>query len=482
MATTKLRQFRAAQASTDRISLLDYVPRISPSLERPDHLAPYAELLEQACAWNDNAKRVAVLKPPPEAEPSAEEVLEPLRVVVAAPPQHGKTELALHALCWIATRSPGLRHAYVTYNAERAEYVSRKFQRLAEEAGLEPQGNLSDVRLKGGTEIRFTSVGGSLTGFTVDGLLLVDDPFKDRAEAESKRRRRTIDDWFTDVARTRRHKHTAIVVMATRWHPEDLSGVLIKKGYRYVNLKAIAEGPANDNGEVLGDPLGRKLGEALWPSHKPPEFFEEEKRDAYSWASLYQGEPVPRAGKIFREPAQYAELPRAGYRRAFGLDLAYTDSTRADWSVCVEGIIDDKGRIYILNVQRAQVEATSFALTLKANKSAHPNAPMRWRASGTEKVAASFFKRQGIDIKVRPVVSNKLTCSLDTAKEWNGGEIMVPDTEHFPAPWLPAFLDVVLNFTGQDGDVDDDVDALISLRDELKSGGNGGIVVAKRRE
>jgi hypothetical protein len=110
--------------------------------------------------------------------------------------------MVAHGLLWLAIRYPGRKHGYVTYSSERAEYVSAAFQRLAEIAGLEPEGRLSDVRLKGGTEIRFTSIGGSFTGFTVDGLLVIDDPFKDRADAESPTVRRKTHEWFVDVARS----------------------------------------------------------------------------------------------------------------------------------------------------------------------------------------------------------------------------------------------------------------------------------------
>jgi predicted phage terminase large subunit-like protein len=453
VATTRLRQLRAAdrQASTEHSGIVEFVPRLSTQLEAPHWFGPYAELLERAGAHaaNENAHG------------------EPLRVVLAAPPQHGKTELTLHALVWIALKYPGLRHAYVTYSQERAEYVSRKFQDLALEAGLAPEGNLSDVRLKGGTEIRFTSVGGSLTGFTVDGLLVIDDPFKDRVTAESARLRKRVQEWFSDVARSRRAPRTAIVVMATRWHEDDLSGYLVReKGYRYVNFKAIAEGPVNDLGVVADDPNGRQPGEALWPAVKPPEFFVEERSDAYTWASLYQGEPRPRGGKVFREPALYQALPTKGYVGAFGLDLAYTAKTHADWSILIEGWWLD-GFLYVVDVQRKQVDAPSFALTLKARASNRPGWSMRWYASGTEKGAADFLKRQGIPIKVKHPNGDKFVRAQPVAAAWNAGKVLLPDPEHIHAPWLPSFLDVVQSFTGVNDIRDDDVDALAALFDEL---------------
>lgn len=441
-----------AAASTERVDLLDYVPLISSDdgIERPDHLAPYAALLEGAIGGN-------------------------LRAVVAAPPQHGKTVLTMHAFLWWAKNFPGKRHAYVTYSIERAEYVARKMYELAERAGLEPQGRLSDIALKGGTEIRFTSIGGSLTGFSVDGVLLVDDPVKDRADAESPTIRRRAIEWLIDVGRSRRHEGTSIIVMATRWHPEDPSGQLIKRGYRYINLKAIAEPVSredtDDAGRVISDPLHRRPGESLWPSHKPAEFFREERQDAYSWASLYQGEPRPRGAGVFAgEPRLYSHLPVKGYKGAFGLDLAYSAKTHADWSILVE-LWKAGDDYYVVDVQRKQVSAPEFALTLKAKRASKPW-PMRWYAAGTEKGSADFLKRQGLPINALPPKGDKFVRAQPVAAKWNAGKVLLPDPEHFQnVAWLGPFLDVVQNFTGVHDDHDDDVDALAAAFDQLEGAG-----------
>lgn len=440
------REYRQRSAASNQDyrteTLLDFVPRISPDLERPEQLSPYAEILSRAVGGN-------------------------LRVVFAAPPQHGKTELTLRAFLWWALRFPGKRHAYVTYNNDRAEYVSRKFQDLAVEAGLQPEGSLAHVRLKGGTEIKFTSIGGSLTGYAIDGVCVIDDPIKDRTTAESPTIRRRAIEWFTDVARSRRHAGTSFIAMATRWHPEDLSGQLIKRGYEYINLKAIAEGEVDRNGRVISDPLHRRRGEALWPSRKPVEFFAEDQADAYTWASLYQGEPRPRGGKVFGEPRLYTSLPEKGYRGAFGLDLAYSGKTHADWSICVELWIAD-GDCYVVDVQRKQVDAPSFALTLKAKKTSRPWR-MHWYAAGTEKGSADFLIRQGLPVVVTPPKGDKFTRAIPVAAAWNSGKILLPDPEHVPivGGWLSPFLDVVQNFTGVGDLHDDDVDALASAYDAL---------------
>lgn len=442
-----------ARSTLEGLALVQFVPKVSEHLLAPKHLAPFAEVLEQAC------------------EPGQ------LRVVVAAPPQHGKTELIVHALLWLAIRYPGRKHGYVTYSAERTEYVSAAFQRLAESIGLEPEGRLSDVRVKGGTEIRFTSIGGSFTGFTVDGVLVIDDPFKDRADAESPTVRRKVVEWFTDVARTRRHRKTSIICMATRWHPEDLSGELIQRGYRYINLKAIAEGQVDAaTGRVANDPLGRKPGEALFPEIKPADFFVEERQDDYSWQSLYQGEPRGRGASVFAYPdvsndeLWYDKLPLESrerpHRTCIGYDFAYTAKTHADYSVGL--VLTAIGGLYYLReVVRAQEEPRAFRERLKLLAAQHPNARGAAYVATTEQGGVEFVKEAGIRIEGLSAqkAGDKFTRALPVAAAWNTGRVLLPKR----APWLEAFLQEVTAFTGIKDRRDDQVDALAAAFDGLSN-------------
>jgi len=467
-------------------SLLDWVERVAPDLERFDYFAPYAEALEQA------AQGI------------------PLRLAFAAPPQHGKTFLTLYALLWIARFYPGKRHAYVTYNATRAEEVAKDFQRLADSLGFSYTGTLEKITLEGGTTIKFTSIKGGLTGTPIDGLCVIDDPIKGQREARSTTVRRDTVAWWKSEARTRRHAHTSYIVMATRWHIEDLSGYLVKKEkWKYLNFKAIAE-PANDNdvapdGTVISDPIHRLPGESLCPKRKPPEFFAEERTDLYWWYAMYQGLPQPVGGELFRAPSYYrvGQLEDLrGFRLAYGADLAYSKQSSRDWSVCVEvwcvpdpKLRDERGNpvlwFYIVDVVRKQVEAPSFTLTLKAKCSGPNGRPGKfyWYAAGTEKGAADFIKKAGIPLVVLdPKGRDKLMRAQRTAQLWNLGRIMVPLADHdedgdSSIPWVAEFIEEVCAFTGVNDPNDDQVDAMVPAIDKLETlgaadlsmpGGGGG--------
>lgn len=387
------------------------------------------------------------------------------------------TEATLRAFLYWARYFPGKRHAYVTYNQTRSQEVAKFFQRIAAEAGFTVGGTLSIVELGNGTTIKFTSIEGGLTGYTVDGVCLIDDPIKGPGEARSPTTRRDCQEFWTAVGRARRHEGTSFVIMATRWHVDDLTGYLVNRAdWRYINLKAIAEAKGENDidadGRVISDPLKRKSGESLW-RRKPPEFFREERADRYWWSAMYQGEPVPIGGNVFgADPPYYRELPKDGYRGVFGLDLAYTAKTHADWSICAEiwsaPHPDPKigTAFYVVNVQRKQVAAPDFALVLRTMQSTRPWR-MIWYAAGTEKGSADFLKKQGLPIVVKPPKGDKFVRAQPVAAAWNAGKVFLPDPFEFDVPWLQAFRDCVQNFTGVGDAQDDDVDALAAGFDEL---------------
>lgn len=418
--------------------LLDFIPRISPRLTAPLHLKPYLDILERAPGGG-------------------------LRTVFGAPPQHGKTESTIHAIVRLLLARPELRNAYATYNDARTLRVSRNALDIVRRAGLELSvANLGLWRTRQAGQMLWTSVGGGLTGEPIDGVIVIDDPIKDRKEAESPTIRQNHKDWYHGSVESRLHPGASVIVMATRWHADDLPGYLVREqGFEYINLKAIADAsrPASDT---------REPGEALWPAKHPLDFLLQKQRaNPWNFASLYQGEPRPRGGALFKDPTYYTQLPTRGFRVLYGVDLAYSERTHADFSVCVELWVmpplkpGDKPLIYVVNVDRKQVDAPSFTLTLKARQASQVG-KMFWIASGTELGAAAFIRKAGVPLVVRdPRGRDKFTRALGTAELWNSGRILVP-ADSLGYDWADVFVDEVTNFTGVKDPADDQVDALVS--------------------
>lgn len=377
---------------------------------------------------------------------------EPVRALLSVPPQFGKTELALHGLTWLQGRNPRRRSAYASYNITRGQRMSRRARQLAQRSGI---AIAQDARAAGywetaeGGYLIGTGIGGALTGFAVDGVLVVDDPHKDRRDANSPVMREHVWDWYTDVARTRVHPGASIFVIHTRWHTDDLIGRLAEhEGWETINLPAL-------------DDEGRSLA----PELKSAEFLEDVRREVgeYTWWSLYQGQPRPKGGELFGTPAtcRMKDIPPVG-QMAIGLDLAYSAKTSADYSVAVV-LRRANGKAWVVHVERHQKSTEHMAPILVGLQARYPGAKTMWDAGGTEVGVAKLLNAMGARIGTRPAVRDKYVRAQPAAAAWRAGDIVVPTD----APWAGKFLDEVQRFTGLDDKHDDQVDALASAFDTL---------------
>ena len=450
VAEKRLRKIQKDRAAARRVESLADVYRIcSPHLNPPDHLGPYVRALEDAAFGRTTA----------------------VELTFHAPPQHGKSECAKHAFVLAAIVRPGLRHIYATYNAERALNIRNQVAKLAAEAGLDPHTSDGNLFLAGGTEIRFVGRGTALTGYAADGLVIVDDILKDRAEALSPTIRDTCWDWFVDVAQTRRHPGSSAIVMNTRWSLDDLIGRLVER-WQWPFVRLAAECDSDD------DPLGRALGEALWPAKRPSEWLQQHKRSPLTWASMYQGRPRPQGDALFQDAHWYDALPALrGSRTLYGADLAYTAKTRADWSVLVRGRRYPDGVIYITDVRRDQVQADVFTARMAAHIASEPG-PCLWFGNTIERGMAPLIQQQISSFMCVLASADKYVRALPTAEQlWNPGKILVPRS----ARWANEFVKEVTEFTGQEDPHDDQVDALAALGHlAIRGGGASGVVEINR--
>lgn len=404
--------------------LANWMPKVSRHYERPDHLAPLIALLERA-------------------------EREPVRAVVSAPPRHGKTSLVQHAIARRLQRRPGDVIGYASYSAPLARSKSRDARDLAGVAGVtlrDDATSASQWRTPEGGGLFAAGVGGSWTGFGFN-LFLIDDPLKNRADAESHLVRESLWAWFQSSAYTRLEPGGSAIVVSTRWHDDDLSGRLIRDGWESVNLPALSDD-----------------GAALWPGRWPAAELLKIKATVgeYEWAALYRGEPRPKGGAVFRDAYFYDELPATGYRSAIGADFAYTARTHADYSVAILGRLAG-GTVYIEAVERHQVEVPRFGSTL-AEMARRSGAGVAAFISGTERGTLDFLARDH-DLRIRGEAAtlDKYQRAQPVAAAWNRGEVLVPRR----ASWLDAFVSEVCGFTGVGDAHDDQVDALAALHHAL---------------
>jgi predicted phage terminase large subunit-like protein len=197
-------------------------------------------------------------------------------------------------------------------------------------------------------------VGGAITGRGAD-VLVIDDPVKNAQEANSKVIRDRTWDWYQSTARTRLEPDGVILIIMTRWHEDDLAGRLIAEQesdpladqFLRVSFPAICESK--------DDPLGRAIGEALWPERYPIAELERIQASVgtYVFSALFQQRPAPKSGGMFqRENFQTVQShPRRLKKVVRHWDFAATDQQYSDYTSGVKMGITDDGDIYVLDVQ-----------------------------------------------------------------------------------------------------------------------------------
>ena len=309
------------------------------------------------------------------------------RLMISMPPQHGKSVGATTLLpAYLLGLDPDLRIAIASYSASLASKFNRRVQRIlcsAEYGELFPdttikRGSKPPEYIRTADEVEIVghegsllSVGreGSLTGNRVDCFLL-DDLYKDAMEANSPLVRENCWEWYTSVVRTRMHNDSRELLVFTRWHEEDLIGML-RQREPVVELRAwedlarvSADGWLALNFEALKttppsaiDP--RAAGEALWPArHDAALLHAKRALDPLRFECMYQGRPSVREGLLYGDQfAEYDALPREIVRRANYTDTADTGD---DYLCSLSYAVDADGVIYITDAvySREPMEAT----------------------------------------------------------------------------------------------------------------------------
>lgn len=276
------------------------------------------------------------------------------RLMITMPPRHGKSELASRRFpAWYMGRNPGKQIIASSYNSDLASDFGREVRNIVDSPEYGALFNTSlaaDSKAanrwhtdKGGMYVA-AGVGTAITGRGAD-ILLIDDPFKDRQEADSEITRQRVWDWYTSTAYTRLMPGGSVVLINTRWHDDDLSGKLLSE-----------QEHGGDQWEVLSLPAIQSDGTALWPEWYPMERLEQIRSvlPARDWNSLYQQNPIPDDGDYFKSDwfGEYESLPE--HLTLFGAsDYAVTDGG-GDWTEHGVFGVDKALNIYVVDWWRGQ--------------------------------------------------------------------------------------------------------------------------------
>lgn len=427
-------------------------------------------------------------------------IREPQRnLLVTMPPQEGKSSLcAIWAPLRALQLNPDTRVIVAAYGDALAEDHSRAARGWIETAGTGAVDAITGqpVEDKLGLQLSRTStsvsswqvaggkggykavgLGSSITGRAAD-LLIVDDPYKNMQEADSVAHRRKVSEWFKSVALTRLSPDASIILIQTRWHPEDLSGEILaaeaelpphQRTWRHINIPAVSEAG-------IPDELGRSPGVAMTSARgRTPEQFATHRRQVGErvWYALYQGNPTPAEGGLFTrawfDTHQLEEQPDRSTMRIVAVDPAETgegddagiiaaallpDGTVALTHDRSEQMTSDQwgqaavklamethaseiavetytaGTTYV-NVVKSAIKAYRDRLragfdgndreTAAAIRRTHDLKVHAWRGKG-DAVARSALLRQAVEVGTCKVVGPETTTLVEQAVTWQQGQ------------------------------------------------------------
>lgn len=308
------------------------------------------------------------------------------RLMITFPPRHGKSEQTSRKLPpFILGHHPELEIILASYGISLAEQFSKhviqllkdeRYQNLFPNTRLHPDDQaMSGWRTTAGGGFKPAGVGVGVTGMGAH-VLIIDDPFKDRQEADSDTVRNSTWDWYTDVAMTRLAPGGGILIINTRWHDDDLSGRLLAMmndkeqdqthidQWDLVNFAAVAEDDEylTPDYRLVTEPeegarLVRSAGDALHPARYPIELLLRMKATMHprSWNALYQQKPVPDDGEFFCRDQIIEYDPahgRADGTAYIACDFAISEKESADWTVIAVGLHMPNDTVHVDDIIR----------------------------------------------------------------------------------------------------------------------------------
>jgi predicted phage terminase large subunit-like protein len=345
------------------------------------------------------------------------------------------------------------------------------------------------------------SVGGSIAGIRAN-ITVLDDPIGNAQIANSATERENHKRWlFADVL-SRRLPNNRLIMIATRWHSEDLIGC-VKAAYEknpeaVMGPVKVVNIPAQYNGGDV-DPLGRSLGEYIWrfnkdgSEHYSNEHYESLKltMPASEWSALYQGIPLDKSGDYVSENdfARYDDVPvnpkedgvtdkaRLIRRTFVSIDTAQKGKEKSNFTAMTVWRQTQDGRLYLLEPARTKLkmddiikETNRLAEAWKCDFILLENAAM-----GTQIIENYSGKMYCPIVEYNPASKGSKEFAFEAAVPYvKSGRVLFPRR----APMLVDYFSELIAFPS--GQYDDWVDSTSqAVLYSLKARGKFGTIVLK---
>lgn len=294
------------------------------------------------------------------------------RTMLFLPPGSAKSTYAtVVSPTWAMGRTPGFKVIAVSYGTDLARKFGRRMRSIVRQrgfgslfgTGLSPESSAAhEWALTNESEFMAGGILSGITGNRAD-FIAIDDPIKGRQEADSETIRKSTIDAYQDDVLTRLKPGGSLMITQTRWHEADLAGSILPE--RWAGESGMIECRDGNVWEIIcipakcdrhDDPLGREVGEYLWPEWFPETHWRTFERLSRTWSALYQQRPAPEEGDYFKAEwlRPYTDLPPLHTLRVYGAsDYAVTDSG-GDYTVHIVVGVDPEDRMYVLDLWRAQ--------------------------------------------------------------------------------------------------------------------------------
>jgi len=450
-------------------------------------------------------------------------------LIVEVCAQHGKSTIVSRIFpSWVLGKQPDANIMLATYAADFSADHSKEVRNIidgepfaavfGEKSGqrMRPVELSGDSFAKGNWSLNdpyrggmlAIGVGGGATGRPAN-LIIIDDPFKNREEANSPTERKKRLKWMTSSIMTRVKKGTAIVLIHTRWHREDLIGEMLKAEetnpraikWRKLSLPAFpleleeyaASTEEQKRAQLSGlyrpmeDPMGRLPGSRipLWPDMFPRDLLEqiratlEANGQLEDWFSLYQQQPRPSDGVFFGD-AMFQVIERApeGLIWCGYMDLAMGESDRADWNACARVAFDKDSNLYVRDMVYVH-DLDSFLETIIDVMTSPAERGTIWGVESVafqKKVFNDFTKDErlrGVSIEPRTVDKDKVSRARPVRTRGLAEKLYL-----VRGPWVQGFLSEAFDFPfGQHDDRVDTVSGGLEMADDAVLFTDGALVV-----
>jgi predicted phage terminase large subunit-like protein len=417
------------------------------------------------------------------------------RLILTMPPRHGKSELVSRRLpAWILGKDPDAEIIACSYSADLAARMNRDVQRIIdseEYARIFPDTRLFGANVRTTAHgsylrnsdifevvghrgvYRSSGIGGGITGMGAK-YAIIDDPCKNRQDANSATIRQTIWEWYTSTLYTRLSPDGRVLVILTRWHEDDIAGRLLEaaedgEAWRVISFPAIAE---PSRGDVHPEDK-RGAGEGLWPGRFDIDRLGIIKKaiGSYEWTALYQQRPAPAGGYLFRKQhfrkfrqreEVFELLTESGTRRVEKsacqifqtCDVAGSTKSSADYFVVGTFALTAQNELLVLDIFRTRIEG--------------PDQPghmrrlfQEWRPliQGVESknMGLALFqqlRRDGLPIIELKADADKVTRAIPAAARYEAGSVYHLEN----AMWLDELEKELTSFPN--GAHDDQVDVV----------------------